>query len=272
MPSSGQKDPTRTEQREQTSSVKDVRQETIASIFERQTVQTNPFGHNVSADNIYRRSERLAAAVHLVTAHVPEKEPIRSTIRKESINLLTLILALRNELRALRSEKVKKAQVSVRKLISETRLLSAAGFISTQNAQVFTSAFDELGVLLGTAQRSVLADDFTITRDDFMSPASEMPQTRRDVRDRTVHKQAESTTGYKEVSVKDSKRTDEVGNRSDRILGMLASGGLLSIKDIAVNLPEYSEKMIQRELANLVSENRVRKIGAKRWSRYELVQ
>ena len=60
--------------------------------------------------------------------------------------------------------------------------------------------------------------------------------------------------------------------RSDRIMDMLKVGGMLGIKDISTNLPQYSEKMIQRELAELVTSGRVRKLGAKRWSRYEIVQ
>jgi DNA-binding HxlR family transcriptional regulator len=40
--------------------------------------------------------------------------------------------------------------------------------------------------------------------------------------------------------------------------------------EYAYNLPEFSEKMIQRELAALVQEGVVMKQGEKRWSRYSL--
>jgi DeoR/GlpR family transcriptional regulator of sugar metabolism len=65
---------------------------------------------------------------------------------------------------------------------------------------------------------------------------------------------------------------DASTSRASRIMDILKDGGVLGIKDIAANLPEYSEKMIQRDLAFLVKQNQVRKSGAKRWSRYSLVQ
>jgi hypothetical protein len=52
---------------------------------------------------------------------------------------------------------------------------------------------------------------------------------------------------------------------------ILRVGGALGIKDIAANLPEYREKMIQRELLDLAAKGRIRKIGLKRWSKYSLV-
>jgi DNA-binding HxlR family transcriptional regulator len=53
---------------------------------------------------------------------------------------------------------------------------------------------------------------------------------------------------------------------------VLRSQGELGIKDVVSNLPEYSEKMIQRELAELVAAGRVKKTGLKRWSRYTYIE
>jgi hypothetical protein len=60
-------------------------------------------------------------------------------------------------------------------------------------------------------------------------------------------------------------------NRADQIIDILKVGGTLGIKDIVANLPQYSEKMVQRELALLVGAGRVQKMGAKRWSKYQAV-
>jgi hypothetical protein len=42
----------------------------------------------------------------------------------------------------------------------------------------------------------------------------------------------------------------------------------LSIKDISVSFSDCSEKTIQRELNSLISKGQIKKLGAKRWSRY----
>jgi hypothetical protein len=56
--------------------------------------------------------------------------------------------------------------------------------------------------------------------------------------------------------------------RSERIVAVLRQGGEFGIRDVVSHLPEYSEKMIQRELAHLVSAGKAKKSGLKRWSKY----
>ena len=59
--------------------------------------------------------------------------------------------------------------------------------------------------------------------------------------------------------------------REREVTEILRTGGALGIKDIASNLPEYSEKMIQRELSVLVIGGRIKKTGLKRWSKYTYI-
>jgi hypothetical protein len=61
------------------------------------------------------------------------------------------------------------------------------------------------------------------------------------------------------------------GSRGDVIASVLATAGKLGIRSIGEQLPAFSAKMIQRELAALVAEGRVSKTGEKRWSEYELI-
>lgn len=278
MPASGPKDPNRTDTKDIAGTTKDIRKDDISSVLDRHIVQTNPFGHNTSGENSYKRAERIAAATHLITAHISQEEPVRQLIRREGAILLTHILDLRNEMRVTRSEKIRRAQASIRKLISYVRLLGASGFVSAQNAQVLIGALDELGVLLTTAQRSTLAEDVVIGREDLIPRIQEAshqarPSDRGSLSHEEIHRKrgSQGNQGAREI-IKDSKRTTLLSGRSDRVLDMLRTGNQLGIKDISSNLPEYSEKMIQRELAVLVSDGKVRKVGSKRWSKYEIVQ
>ena len=74
------------------------------------------------------------------------------------------------------------------------------------------------------------------------------------------------------VSNTKSNSNGTSGSRVQNILEILRVGGSLGIRDIASNLPEYSEKMIQRELLGMVARGQIRKIGLKRWSKYSLAQ
>lgn len=250
-------------------SVKDAKDvSNILLILDSLTIRTNPFGANVSGENSYRRAERISAALHLVTNHVPEEEPLRNILRNKGLELLSLILELRSGFRGPASEKGQAALASIRELISLIRLLAVSGYISVQNANAIAEVIDELGSLIVVSQRSALADQLTISHEQLIPPTGGMGFSKPD---RGFGASLSRPTPRKTPSTNPSSIGDMVSTqRAERIIDILKSGGILGIRDISSNLPQYSEKMIQRELAGLVETGKVRKIGAKRWSRYQL--
>lgn len=248
-------------------SVRDV--SNALDILDSPRILTNPFGANLSGDNSYRRAERISAALHLVTSHVPENEPLRRSVRESGLRLLERILELRSGFRATSSEKGQSALADIRSLISQVRLLAIAGYVSSQNAHSLVEALDELGNLIVISQRSTLAEQVNLSRDDLM-PKADMSYRTNEYR---PIQRDRNRTQSKSV-VKDNKGSESMdtvqNDRAGRILDILRAGGELGIKDVATNLPQYSEKMIQRELADLVEKGLVAKVGEKRWSRYRI--
>lgn len=241
----------------------------ILEILDSQQVQTNPFGANISGDNSYRRAERISAALHLVTNHVPENEPLRTTVRESALRLLDRILELRSGFRGVASEKGQSVLVEIRSIISQARLLAIAGYVSAQNARSIIETVDELGSLIIISQRSTLAEQVSLSRDDLVPRTQSTYRTNighkvtQEIRKQSIKKDTKDIKGDIENQSKNS-------DRSGRILDILRVGGELGIKDVSNNLPQYSEKMIQRELADLVSAGAVLKVGEKRWSRYRI--
>lgn len=265
MPKGHEKEPYRTSQNSAVDNVKDSKDVTnVLHILDSYQIRTNPFGANVAGDNSYRRAERIGAALHLITNHVPETEPLRLSIREGALRLMSVILELRSGFRAPASERGQAALADIRILVSHIRLLAVAGYISVQNAGAITEALDELGSLLTAAQRSSLSEQVTISRDDLTPPAQEPP---RHERRHAMEKRTSYRTPTREVR---RPPQESGGARAAQILEILKLGGALGIKDIAANLPQYSEKMIQRELAHLVATRAVEKEGEKRWSRYRI--
>ncbi len=263
MPKGQEKDAQKT----QASFVPDSPKETrdvsnVLSILDAHLVKTAPFGANVSGENSYKRAERISAALHLITSHIPEEEPLRNLTRSKGLDLLSFILDLRSGLRAPSSEKGQVVLALIRELISLVRLLAISGFISAQNAGAIIEALDELGSLIVISQRSSLAEQFAISRNELTPPSP-----------REIHRpiSAQARTDTKK-DIKDTGIITRTENRSQQILDILKFGGTLGIKDITANLPQYSEKMIQRELLDLVSSGKIQKIGEKRWSKYSAVQ
>lgn len=225
-------------------------------------VRTNPFGENKVGDRAYRRVERLVAAIHLLTNHVPESEPLRKSVRAASLTLMADVMELRHEMRMSESHKMYSFQAGIRHLISMLRILAVAGFVSIQNADVVTEALDELGNFLVVSQKSPISESIHLTRDDLLDVRMSAPNNKKDIKD---NQDIDTTVQYK-------KTQQTVSNRGNTIMDILRFGGEMGIRDIVAQVPEYSEKMVQRELLDLVQVGVVRKTGLKRWSKYSLLQ
>jgi hypothetical protein len=246
--------------------IKDTKGDGFSRFIEAQQLRTDPFGKNRAAERLYRRVERLCAALYLLTRHISEDEPLRLEIRSESIGLLEKVLRMRDEMRVSESRPVEAFEVSVRRLISLVRILTAAGRISFQNADVVIGALDELTVFVISSKRSNLSETVVIEREDIVGDASPLRDQKylKDVRD--------TRRSIKDSPDKTDTLDTSASSRAQGIVSILRGTGALGIKEIAARLPDYSEKMIQRELAALVKNGQVKKEGFKRWSKYALAQ
>ena len=252
------------------------RQNPIEGFFQHNIIRTNPFAANRSAERAYGRSERIVVALHLLTNHVAENEPLRNIIRAHSLELLETILSIRNEMRSPESPRLASLRSSIRFLISLVRMLVVSGSISAQNADIVIESLDDLGNLVASSQRSSLSESTSLLREDLDVP-SLIGQQRIPLRDQI--KVIKDMSPIKDVDgKKDISRTSvihslsDMNSRKQNILEVLRSGGELGIRDIASNVPQYSEKMVQRELMELVTLGKVKKVGLKRWSRYSILQ
>lgn len=268
MPKGHERESSRTSSNSVPESIKDAQDvSNVLLILDSLAIRTNPFGANVSGENSYRRAERISAALHLVTNHVPENEPLRSVLRNKGLELLSVIIELRSGFRGPASEKGQSALASIRELISLVRLLAVAGYISVQNANAIAEATDELGSLIVVSQRSALAEQLTISHEQLIPPTGSIGFAKQERTSQSIRPVIRRPMQSSETASAPSTMPTQ---RAERILDILKLGGMLGIRDIAANLPQYSEKMVQRELAELVDIGKVRKIGAKRWSRYQL--
>ncbi len=244
---------------------KDIRpSDSLSNFFDKPTLRAN-LSLNQSADRLYRRAERIAAAVFLATNHVLSSESLRVSARTAALRLLEDVLSLRDEMRAPQSGHASAFKASARYLISLLRMLAISGFLSTQNSTVLIEALDELGNFLATAQHSPLSETMSFTRQDFRDVSQALV---RDIKDIKSIKDRMGIKDGSKMSDTPTKRTLNV--RKQNILETLRTGGELGIADVASNLPEYSTKMIQRDLPELIGLGQVKKTGLKRGSRYSL--
>src|SRR3989344_3941830 len=114
--------------------IKDIAEKSQTSkLLDSTIIRTDAFGKNISGDRAYRRAERIVAAIHLITNHIPFQEPARLALRSSGVRLLSAILGLRSEMRAPGSVAISEAVALVRKLISLARVILVSGHVSPQN-------------------------------------------------------------------------------------------------------------------------------------------
>lgn len=244
----------------------------FSKLLDTASVRTNPFGQNISGNHAYRRAERLAAALHLLTNHIHEREPSRVRVRELAGTMLTAVLSLKGGFRAPGGELLKDVHACIRELISLMRIQAIAGYISLQNAETMCESLDDLGHFLTAAQRSQLAEAVLFTKEELLPAHSNQESSRTKL---VIKDKGFSGTNDVSMSVIKSKeqletRSDIYRTRTHAVLDVLKRGGTLNIKDISAHFPELSEKTVQRVLVDLVKDGVVRYDGMKRWRKYSL--
>lgn len=237
-------------------------------------VHSNPFGSNVSGDKAYRRAERIAAALYILTKYMSETEPLRIHAREVAHLLLKDILQLRIGFRVgADAAETSRMHARVREAISLVQLLSVGGYVSKENADMVTRALEELSQFVDAAGATHLAERTVFTKEDLL-----IDQTIRQPLLRTagmsIRPGSKTVPGGQSSERNDKRQNSEKDNLSSRratILDVLKDGKEMAIKDIASFVVGCSEKTVQRELAALVSDGILKKEGEKRWSRYSTI-
>ncbi|MEK7126269.1 MAG: hypothetical protein AAB517_03015 [Patescibacteria group bacterium] len=209
----------------------------------------NVFEKDIRRVFIYKKAERLAKAIHLITPAFAESVSLRNRIDAIAIGLVDAAILPSGAARTALS----------RELLALSSVLSIArtgGMLSSMNAELIAR---EAHILL---QEVAAYEEPRLFLDDvptLSGIARKVPQQSKTVQKTTVDK------GH----IKD---TDVIKDRRDAIMSVIKDKKRASIKDISTLIRGVSEKTIQRELTALIKEGVVSKEGERRWSTYSLAQ
>lgn len=249
--------------------------ESIIQFIDGHEPRASAFGDNRAADRLYRKAERVVAAAHVLTAHLPVQEPLRKDIRTVSVALLPTLLEMRDDMRAVQSPRTQEFETKIRHLVSLVRLAAVSSFISFQNADLVCEALDDLVYFLHASQKTAYSESIRLSKELFTDVRTQSIKVESSTSGALREKMQKTDSVHEESIKKDivsrvSLSSEKPSVRAEQIMSILRSQPKLSIRDVAAQLPEYSEKMIQRELADLVQSGKVRKEGEKRWSTYSV--
>ncbi|MDP2665282.1 MAG: hypothetical protein Q8P23_01350 [bacterium] len=206
------------------------------------SIFSNVFEKDIRRVFIYKKAERLAKAIHLITPAFAESLSLRNRIDSIAIGLVDAAILPSGTARTALS----------RELLALSSVLGIArtgGLLSSMNAELIAR---EAHILL---QEVATYEEPRLFLDDVP----------------TLSKIAKlQNSNQKEKEPKQIKDTKSVKDRRDSIMSVIKNKGTASIKDISTLIRNVSEKTIQRELLSLIEAGMVLKQGERRWSTYSI--
>lgn len=227
---------------------------------------------------VYKKTEKLASAVYMVTGLFSDNEPMKWTLRKKSSDLMSFTLSYKGLSITRYEDFVHNMKTRVLEIVSLLEISNKGGLVSDMNFAILKTEFMHLLDVLSSSNFY----SKELSQDSFSKDFFDVQNTGNSVQEKQVDKHAPAflnTVSVQKIShtdVKDKNASavkDEFKrtNRQNIILGLLKKKKELTIKDIAEVIKDCSEKTIQRELISFMSAGVIKRTGERRWSKYSLV-
>lgn len=224
---------------------------------------SNVFEKDIRRVYIYKKSERIAKAIHMVSPAFKDSKALRDRVQRISIEIVDASIL----------PPAVAGDVLARELLalgSVLRMARAAGILSPMNADIImreahnllqdVSSYEDPKVALEDAPSLAALAKNAPTRGDGPLASGHAPRPASQS-SKSVPDKGQTIKGHS------TDKKDKNGRR-DAILSILKSKGPSYIKDLSVLIREVSEKTIQRELQALVQEGKVSRSGERRWTTY----
>lgn len=229
------------------------------------SIFTNIFEKDIRRVFIYKKAERLAKAIHLITPAFAESVSLKNRIDAIAVGLIDA---------AILSPVIARTALS-RELLALSSVLSIArtgGVLSAMNAELIAREAHMLLHEVASYEEPRLSFDETPSLSDIARNTSSREESSHS--SGAFKKQPTTKTQtFHKGHIKDTEHLSDspIKDRRDAILSVIKNKGTASIKDISTLVRGVSEKTIQRELSSLIDLRIVSKQGERRWSTYSLV-
>lgn len=233
---------------------------------------SNIFEKDIRRVYIYKKAERLAKAIHLVSPAFRSAPALRNRMDQIAIGLVDAAILPPSAARDSMS----------RELLALSSVLSIArtgGLLSSMNAELIAreaqqllqeiATYEEPRLFLDDAPTlASLAKEAGIERAQQQQVSSAPMNERRTPSNTHSSPRLHAPTHKGHSSIGQIK--DKAVARREAIKSILNTKGPSYIKDISTMIRDVSEKTIQRELQALVDAGEVSKKGERRWTQYAI--
>jgi hypothetical protein len=224
------------------------------------SIFSNVFDKDIRRVYIYKKAERLARALLLVSPAFAHSNSLRKRADDIAIALVDGAVLPPPSAR----EALSRELLALSSLLSIVR---TTGLLSAMNADLIGREAHTLLSEIASYEEPRLILEHAPTLAELAKEAPKKTTEEGPSIQKISHQARANPIGQNKGHISD---TPQRGDRRKIILEVLGSKGPSYIKDISTLMREVSEKTIQRELQALVATGAVRKEGERRWTRYSL--
>lgn len=252
------------------------------------SIFSNIFERDIRRVFIYKKAERLAKAIHMITPAFSESVSLKNRIDAIAVGIVDSAILTSLAARTALS----------RELLALSSILSIArtgGILSAMNTEIITreahlllqevADYEEPRLFLDEAQTLSSISKISISKRSIYKKTEKTllhkDISRNNIKDKTKDRIKHSIKDSEKVSEKDNiknikdkmqeSKSAPIKERSEAVLAIIKSKGKATIKDISTMIRDVSEKTIQRELLSLIAHNIISKNGERRWSTYSIL-
>jgi len=228
------------------------------------SIFANIFEKDIRRVFIYKKAERLAKAIHLITPAFAEATSLKNRIDAIAIGLIDAAILPPGTARTALS----------RELLALSSILSIArtgGTLSSMNADLITREAHMLLHEVAAYEEPRLSFEETPTLSSIAKETLSREVSHHSTQSPKRQPRRAAETSHKgHIKDKGHASDSPIKDRRDAILSVIRNKGTASIKDISTLIRGVSEKTIQRELSACINSGIVQKQGERRWSTYSL--
>jgi len=225
---------------------------------------------------IFKKTEKITAALYLVSGLLKDEEPLKWELRDRGMDLISSSFTASSSIPGdNRNSVIQALFTAALETMSLLNVAKISNLISEMNHQLLIKEIDNIiGMLRDRLVQNAENAGYVLSEAFFKTPSLFTSGFKSDGAGRGMeHRQVDKG---QHVSDKiGSARPDggvKKSQRQDSIIGILKGQSNLTIKDFTKVIKDCSEKTIQRELLDLVDKGVVKREGERRWSRYSLKQ
>jgi len=242
----------------------------------------NTLPHKPAYEFVNKKTEKLVTALYMVTDCMDAEDALKGKLRLLGVELLSDMYKLSTLSPVDKHTHISVSLARIYESLSFIEIACTIGFISEMNGQILKREFELLILELESHKSKDKHFTFTLDKKMFEVKDNHNQLLSRSTKEfsnghnnkRTDYNMSFSNNRHMSLikglplSHRDASNKQD---RTDKILELIREKKDISIKDISSAFTDCSEKTIQRELNALVTKGQIKKVGSKRWSRYQTI-